>query len=120
MCFSSIARDAKLTVDIECDEEVEQIFGKKKRHWIFQCKHMKTQICRKDVAEIPCLLSEFNADGYGLFYTGTFTTQTLDRLKGLRNEGGKEIQYWDNFELARIINKYANVKNMYLDMMKGK
>lgn len=107
-------------VDIECDEEVEQIFGKKKRHWIFQCKHMKTQICRKDVAEIPCLLSEFNADGYGLFYTGTFTTQTLDRLKGLRNEGGKEIQYWDNFELARIINKYANVKNMYLDMMKGK
>lgn len=107
-------------VDIECDEEVEQIFGKKMRHWIFQCKHTKAQISRKDIAEVPCLLKEFKAEGYGLFYTGTFTTQTLDRLKGLRNEGEKEIQYWDNFELARIISKYVNVKKIYLDMMKSK
>ena len=28
-------------VDIECDEDINQIFGVKVRHWIFQCKNAK-------------------------------------------------------------------------------
>lgn len=107
-------------VDIECDEEIEQIFGKKIRHWIFQCKHTKSQIYRKDIGEIPCLLQEFNAEGYGLFYTGVFSAQTLDRLKRIGNDNRIEVQYWDNFELAGIIRKNENVKKMYSDINKNR
>lgn len=103
-------------VDIECDEEVKRIFGAKTKHWIFQCKHTKNQIDRKDVAEIPCLLKEFKAEGYGLFYSGIFTPQTNDRLKMIA-EDKCDIHYWDKFMIARTISKNDNLKRIYMSMV---
>lgn len=103
-------------VDIECDEEVKRIFGVKTKHWIFQCKHTKKQMDRKDVAEISCLLREFNAEGYGLFYSGTFTPQTIDRLK-MMSDDKCDIYYWDKFMIARTISKNTNLKRIYMSMV---
>ncbi|MDE6621505.1 MAG: restriction endonuclease [Lachnospiraceae bacterium] len=95
-------------VDLEADMKVETIFGEQKQHWIFQCKHTKTQIDRKDISEIPDLLEEFKASGYGLFYSGMLSPQTLDRIKK------KEfIIYWAKGELEILLRKYRNTAIRY-------
>lgn len=99
-------------VDIECDEEISGLLGKDTIHWIFQCKHSK-KIDRKDLSEIPLLLEEFNAEKYGLFYSGTFSPQTLDRIKYLNSNARDCIKIWDNFQVAQLVNKFTKVKNKY-------
>lgn len=105
-------------VDIECDEDINQIFGVKVRHWIFQCKNAK-KMDRKDIGEIPLLLRERNAEGYGLFYTGKFTAQTLDRLKGMEDDGEKEIKYWDGFMLSEIIRENPRIKKAFRELIEN-
>jgi len=105
-------------VDIECDEDIKQIFGVKVRHWIFQCKNAK-KMDRKDIGEIPLLLKESNAEGYGLFYTGKFTVQTLDRLKGMDNDRKNEIKYWDGFMLSEIIRENPRIKKAFRELIEN-
>lgn len=100
-------------VDIECEEQVKEIFQTYTNRWIFQCKHMKAQIDRKDISEIPDLLNEFKAQGYGIFYTGTFTPQTIDRLKEKTCKNDK-IKYWDGFEIKRMISQMEQKKKQDL------
>lgn len=65
-------------MDIEADK-VEK--SGRIKHAIFQCKHTKKQIPRQDLDEVRYLKEEFNADIYGIFYTGMFSPSTLDRIK---------------------------------------
>ena len=95
-------------VDLEADTIVKTIFGEEKQHWIFQCKHTKAQIDRKDISEIPDLLDEFKANGFGLFYSGMLSPQTLDRIK--RKES---IKYWARGELEILLRKYKNTAIRY-------
>lgn len=83
------------------------------KHWIFQCKHVKSQIDRKDLTEIPMLLQEFSADYYGLFYSGTFSPKTLDRIKVINKNEGDCIKVWDSFQITQLVNKYDKVKRKY-------
>lgn len=83
-------------VDIEADFQIVNPFGIELQHWIFQCKHTKKQPDRKDIAEIPLLLEEFSAEGYGLFYSGSFSQQTIERIKKLKN---CRTQYWGGRDL---------------------
>jgi len=95
-------------VDLEADMIVKTILEEQKQHWIFQCKHTKAQIDRKDISEIPDLLKEFNASGYGLFYSGMLSPQTIDRIK--KNES---IKYWAKGELEILLRKYKNTAIRY-------
>lgn len=95
-------------VDLEADMKVETILGEQKQHWIFQCKHTKAQIDRKDISEIPDLLEEFQASGYGLFYSGMLSPQTLDRIKKKES-----IIYWAKGELEILLRKYKNTAIRY-------
>ena len=95
-------------VDLEADMKVETILGEQKQHWIFQCKHTKAQIDRKDISEIPDLIEEFKASGYGLFYSGMLSPQTLDRIKKKES-----IIYWAKGELEILLRKYKNTAIRY-------
>ncbi len=95
-------------VDLEADMIVETILGEQKQHWIFQCKHTKAQIDRKDISEISDLLEEFKASGYGLFYSGMLSPQTLDRIKKKES-----IIYWARGELEILLRKYRNTAIRY-------
>lgn len=95
-------------VDLEADMKVETILGEQKQHWIFQCKHTKAQIDRKDISEIPDLLEEFQASGYGLFYSGMLSPQTLDRIKKKES-----VIYWAKGELEIMLRKYKNTVIRY-------
>lgn len=95
-------------VDLEADMIVKTILEEREQHWIFQCKHTKAQIDRKDISEIPDLLKEFNASGYGLFYSGMLSPQTIDRIK--KNES---IKYWAKGELEILLRKYKNTAIRY-------
>lgn len=98
-------------VDLEADMMVETILGEQKQHWIFQCKHTKVQIDRKDISEISDLLKEFDANGYGLFYSGMLSPQTLDRIKNKNKE--INIQYWSKGELEILLRKYQDTATRY-------
>lgn len=97
-------------VDIEADEEIQTILKTEYRHWIFQCKHMKAQLDRRDIAEIPILLKEFNASGYGVFYTNTFTPSTINRLKII---GLDYLEYWDKAQIENLLRMYNRVSIKY-------
>lgn len=90
-------------VDIEADEIIDGL----RRHWIFQCKHTKKQLNRKDLSEVPDLILEFNAFGYGIFYSGIFTPQTITRINTQKNKG-VQIKHWDKNEIDSIL--YYNHK----------
>ncbi len=94
-------------VDIEADLFIQTVLEKRIEHWIFQCKHTKSQVSRKDLGEVHDLLREFDAIRYGIFYSGTFTPQTIDRLKGLK------AKHWGQADLDSLLRKYKNIAVRY-------
>ncbi|MDR3044811.1 MAG: restriction endonuclease [Desulfovibrio sp.] len=94
-------------VDIEALLYIDTIIDKRTERWIFQCKHTKGNIDRKDLSEIPHLLSDFNADKFGFFYSGTFTPQVLDRLRQLN------ATYWDCNKLTTELRKHTSISFRY-------
>lgn len=100
-------------VDIEADEEYDTLLGHKSRHWIFQCKHMKKTVDRRDICEIPFLLKEFHAEGYGIFYTNVFKPNTIDRFKTL-SKG--ELYICDINEIKNLLNSYNTVAQKYFGL----
>lgn len=96
-------------IDLEADMVVKTPFEEQKQHWVFQCKHTKAQMNRKDISEIPDLLREFNANGYGLFYSGMLSPQTIDRIKSKN----VPIKYWAKGELEILLRKYRKTAFRY-------
>lgn len=86
-------------IDITAEEEYQTLIGPEKRKWIFQCKHTKQQINRKDISEARDLLREFGADCYGVFYSGTFSPNTIDRIKNICDIEQVIIKGWDQNDL---------------------
>ena len=96
-------------IDLEADMIAKTPFEEQKQHWIFQCKHTKAQVNRKDISEIPDLLEEFNANGYGLFYSGMLSPQTIDRIKSKN----VPIKYWAKGELEILLRKFQKTAIRY-------
>lgn len=103
-------------VDITADEEYKTLVGTEKRKWIFQCKHTKGQIDRKDLSEVRDLLQEFHADCYGLFYSGYFTPTTLDRIDSICQHDKLKIQGWDFNGLEILLTKFQKVSTKYFGL----
>lgn len=100
-------------VDITAEEEYQTASGPKIRRWLFQCKHTKKQIDRKDLSEVRYLLKEHNADCYGLFYSGFFTPATLKRMQTIRDEDHVMIQGWDHNNLELEISRDPSLSAKY-------
>lgn len=100
-------------IDITAEEEFQTKVGHEKRIWIFQCKHTKHQISRKDISEVPYLLKEFHADCYGLFYSGIFSPTTLNRISCVSEECRNPIKYWDSNDLELLLEKYPRIYARY-------
>lgn len=103
-------------VDITADEEYKTLIGTEKRKWIFQCKHTKGQIDRKDLSEVRDLLQEFHADCYGLFFSGYFTPNTLDRIERICQNDKLKIQGWDFNGLEILLTKFPKVSTKYFGL----
>jgi hypothetical protein len=99
--------------DIFAEEQVQSLFGLEKRLWIFQCKHSKQSINRKDVSEINELLEENQADKYGLFCSNYLTSDAIDRIRDKNNKYGDIIRYWGKNELEIELAKYPNLIYKY-------
>lgn len=103
-------------VDIEADEQYKTLFGYETKHWIFQCKHMRKQVDRRDIPEILFLLKEFKAQNYGIFYTNLFTPNTIDRFKSLENDGTK-VQLFDINFITALLNTHFDISEKYFGMI---
>lgn len=76
-------------------------------------KLYKHQIDRKDISEVPFLLKEFQADRYGLFYSGVLNPATLDRINSISGECKNPIKYWDSNDLEIHLKRYAQIYTRY-------
>ena len=103
-------------VDIIAEEEYMTLVGTEKRKWIFQCKHMKAQIGRKDLSEVRDLLREFSADCYGLFYSGDLTPSTLDRIENICKNDGIKIKYWDRNRIEAQLEIFPQISIKYFGL----
>ncbi len=103
-------------VDITADEEYCTLISSERRKWIFQCKHMKQQVSRKDISEARDLLKEFHADCYGLFYSGFFSPNTIDRIRTISAEGEIIIKGWDYNDLEVELSKKPSLAAKYFGL----
>lgn len=99
MGFQNVKRIGKTNApdggrDIIADEEYKTLFKTERRKWIFQCKHSKKSLDRKEISEIGELLEEHNAQGYGLFCSGSITPTAVTRLESKKERVKGHVQYY--------------------------
>lgn len=110
------SRAADGGVDITAEEEYKTLVGTERRKWIFQCKHMKKQIGRKDLSEVYDLLQKFSADCYGLFYSGELTPNTLDRIADICKNSKIKIEYWDRSRIEAQLKQFPQISLKYFGL----
>ena len=93
--------------DIICYEEYRTILGTEKRKWIWQCKHSKKSLDRKDISEIGDLLEENEAKAYGLFCSNDLTPMAIERLENKKKTA--YINYYAKIEITLLLSKYPDL-----------
>lgn len=101
-------------IDIEAVEVVGGINTREEKKWVFQCKRV-IKIDKKELYEIPFLLTEFNADRYGLFYAGILNPSVIDRCKTF--DPGVVWVFDENF-IKQKLKEYGNVADKYFPLYK--
>jgi hypothetical protein len=114
--YSDVRRTGKTNAadggkDIICYEEYGTLTGIEKRKWIWQCKHSKKSLDRKNVAEIGDLLEENTAKAYGLFCSNDLTPSAIDRLESKKSS--TTIIYYGKIELTSLLSKYPDLISKY-------
>ena len=103
-------------IDIIAEEEYSTLIRTEKRKWIFQCRHRKGQVSRKDFSEVRDLLPQFQADCYGLFYSGYLTPNTLERIESINANNPFIVQVWDHNGLEILLARYTDVSAKYFGL----
>ena len=98
--------------DILATEEYRTITGIETRKWIWQCKHSKKSLNRKDVSEIGDLLNENEATAYGLLCSNALTPDLINRLE-LKNSPEVRIVYYGTTELNTLLSQYPDLLAKY-------
>ena len=98
--------------DIIADEEYKTMMGTETRKWLWQCKHSKKSLSRKDISEIGDLLQENKAQAYGLFCSNLLTPDAINRLE-LKKDGKFTIAYYGTTELTTLLTKYPELLAEY-------
>lgn len=98
--------------DILASEEYRTITGIETRKWIWQCKHSKKSLNRKDVSEINDLLQENNASAYGLLCSSSLTPDLINRLE-LKKSAEVRIVYYGTTELNTLLSQHPDLLAKY-------
>lgn len=104
--------------DMLAYEIIKGVFGDEKRLWVFQCKHSKKSLDRKDVAEIGDLLEENNAQRYGLFCSNDLSSSAINRIQDKNRRLNGCIRYWGKIEMQSLINNFPNIVSQYAFLSK--
>jgi Restriction endonuclease len=99
--------------DIIADEEYLTLFKTERRKWIFQCKHGKKSLDRKEISEIGDLLEEDRAKGYGLFCSNRITPDAINRLENKKEKLNGNVQYYSKAEMTILLEKYSDLAIKY-------
>jgi hypothetical protein len=100
--------------DLIATEYIDTLTGQETRKWIWQCKHSKKSLDRKDVSEIEDLLKENNAQGYGLFCSNSISPSAVDRLERKKQLlGSNKLVYYGCRELETLLGTDINLISKY-------
>ncbi len=98
--------------DILATEEYKTLIGTEQRKWVWQCKHSKKSLNRKDVSEINDILEENDASAYGLFCTNSLTPDLINRLE-LKKSSKTIIAYYGLTELKTLLSQHPDIISKY-------
>jgi hypothetical protein len=100
--------------DLIATEHINTITGQETRKWIWQCKHCRKSLDRKDISEINDLLHENKAQGYGLFCSNSITPSALERLENKRlSLGHNKLVYYGCRELETLLSSDIDIVSKY-------
>ena len=100
-------------IDIMANKENNKLFKTERCKWIFQCKHSKKSLDRKEIYEIGDLIEEHNAQGYGLFCSNNLTPLVIARLENKKERLGGNVVYYSKAEMTVLIEKHPNLAVKY-------
>lgn len=98
--------------DLLATEQYATLLGNEKRKWIWQCKHSKKSLNRKDISEIDELLRENNAQAYGLFCSNDLTPGLITRLE-MKEGQNTRIKYFGRIELQAFLSQHPDLISKY-------
>lgn len=98
--------------DIEAIEYINTLVGVESRKWIFQCKHLKSSIRKKDLFGIRNILEQYNANAFGLLSTGDLTPDTIDYLDSIKSQK-VGIMYWNGEIIETELEKHPELIHKY-------
>ncbi|MDD4590638.1 MAG: restriction endonuclease [Parabacteroides sp.] len=100
-------------IDILADEEYRRLQKTERSKWIFQCKHSKKSLDRKEISEIDDLMKEHNAEGYGLFCSNSLTPAAVYRLENKKEQLGGNVLYYGKAEISVLIESHPKLAIKY-------
>jgi hypothetical protein len=89
--------------------------GDKPKKYIFQCKlsGREKSINTSNVGSISDVIDQYGADGYGLMCNCYIDSTLFDRLDGISDSRGIDIETWSGFEIERFLSRRPLLKQRY-------
>lgn len=83
--------------------------------YIFQCKLIKPQssLGASKVQDISDIIEQYNADGYGIFTSGTIDTTLHDKIDAITERKQVKKQLYSKHELERDLALFPQLKERY-------
>lgn len=90
-------------------------FGEKPKKYIFQCKlsGREKSINTSNVGSVSDVIDQYRADGYGLMCNCYIDSTLFDRLDGISDRRGINIETWSGFEIERFLSRRPLLKQRY-------
>ncbi len=93
----------------------KSISGDKPKKYIFQCKlsGREKSINTSNVGSVSDVIDQYGADGYGLMCNCYIDSTLFDRLDGISDSRGVDVETWSGFEVERFLSRRPLLKQRY-------
>lgn len=93
----------------------KSISGDKPKKYVFQCKlsGREKSINTSNVGSVSDVIEQYCAEGYGLMCNCYIDSTLFDRLDGISNRRGVDIETWSGFEVERFLSRRPLIKQRY-------
>eukprot|EP01093_Parvamoeba_rugata_P011694 TRINITY_DN3239_c0_g1_i1.p1 TRINITY_DN3239_c0_g1~~TRINITY_DN3239_c0_g1_i1.p1 ORF type:complete len:478 (-),score=56.95 TRINITY_DN3239_c0_g1_i1:351-1724(-) len=93
----------------------KELHNNKPKRFIFQCKLIKSSrsLNTSNIGSISDVIDQYGAKGYGVMCNSVIDAALFDRLDGISENRGIEIETWSSLEIERFIARRPNLKSRY-------
>ena len=87
----------------------------KPRKYIFQCKLIKSSrsLNTSNIGSISDVIDQYGAEGYGVMCNSVIDSSLFDRLDGISENRGIDVETWSSLEVERFIARRPHLKSRH-------